>query len=68
MAVPRLGVESELQLLTCTITTATQDPSRVCFSLYIKDGFIYSLSPTLTCKLQESMETSKYLLVERGDE
>ena len=28
--VPRLGVESELQLTACTTATATQDPSRVC--------------------------------------
>ena len=25
-----LGVESELQLLACTIATATQDPSHIC--------------------------------------
>ena len=30
MEVPRLGVELELQLLTYTTATATQDPSRVC--------------------------------------
>ena len=30
MEIPRLGAESELQLLACTIATATQDPSRVC--------------------------------------
>ena len=30
MEVPRLGVESELQLPACTTATATQDPSRVC--------------------------------------
>ena len=28
--VPRLGIESELQLLVYTTATATQDPSRVC--------------------------------------
>ena len=28
--VPRLGVESDLQLLAYTIDTATWDPSRVC--------------------------------------
>ena len=30
MDIPRLGVESELQLLAYTTTTATQDPSHVC--------------------------------------
>ena len=30
MEVPRLGVESELQLLAYTAATATRDPSRVC--------------------------------------
>ena len=30
MEVPRLGVESELQLLAYTTATATRDPSRVC--------------------------------------
>ena len=30
MVVPRLGVELELQLLACTTTTATLDPSQVC--------------------------------------
>ena len=30
MEVPRLGVESELQLPACDIATATQDPSFVC--------------------------------------
>ena len=30
MEVPRLGVESELQLLAYTTTTATPDPSCVC--------------------------------------
>ena len=30
MEVPRLGVESELQLLAYTTATATQDPRRVC--------------------------------------
>ena len=30
MEVPRLGVESELQLLACTTATATQDLSHVC--------------------------------------
>ncbi len=30
MEVPRLGVESELQLPAYTPATATQDPSRVC--------------------------------------
>ena len=30
MKVPRLGVKSELQLLTYTTATETQDPSRVC--------------------------------------
>ena len=30
MEVPRLGVESELHLLPCTIGTATWDPSHVC--------------------------------------
>ena len=30
MEVPRLGVESELQLLACTTAAATQDPSQVC--------------------------------------
>ena len=28
--VPRLGVESELQLLACTTATATWDPSHIC--------------------------------------
>ena len=27
--VPRLGVESELQLLACTTATATQDPNHI---------------------------------------
>ena len=30
MEVPRLGVESELQLLAYTTATATWDPSRIC--------------------------------------
>ena len=30
MAVPRLGVESELQLPTYTTATATRDPSCIC--------------------------------------
>ena len=30
MEVPRLGVESELQLLAYTTATAARDPSRVC--------------------------------------
>ena len=30
MEVPRLGVESELQLLSYTTATATPDPSHVC--------------------------------------
>ena len=30
MEVPRLGLESELQLPACTIATAMQDPSRIC--------------------------------------
>ena len=30
MEVPRLGVESELQLLAYATATATQDPSHVC--------------------------------------
>ena len=30
MEVPRLGVQSELQLLTCTIATATWNPSCLC--------------------------------------
>ena len=30
MEVPRLGVESELQLLACARAIATQDPSHVC--------------------------------------
>ena len=30
MEVPRLGVESELQLLAYTTATATQDPNHVC--------------------------------------
>jgi len=30
MEVPRLGVESELQLLAYTTATAMQDPSRIC--------------------------------------
>ena len=30
MEVPRLGVESELQLLPSPTATATRDPSRVC--------------------------------------
>ena len=30
MEVPRLGINSELQLLTYTTATATWDPSRVC--------------------------------------
>ena len=30
MEVPRLGVESELQLPAYTVATATRDPSRVC--------------------------------------
>ena len=30
MEVPRLGIQSELQLLAYTTATATSDPSRVC--------------------------------------
>ena len=30
MEIPRLGVESELQLAAYTTATATQDPSRIC--------------------------------------
>ena len=30
MDIPRLGVESELQLLAYTTFTATQDPSHIC--------------------------------------
>ena len=30
MEIPRLGVESELQLPAYTTVTATQDPSRIC--------------------------------------
>ena len=30
MEVPRLGVESELQLLAYTTDTATKDPSKLC--------------------------------------
>ena len=30
MEVPRLGVESELQLPVYTTATATKDPSRIC--------------------------------------
>ena len=30
MEVPRLGLQSELQLLVYTTATATQDPSRIC--------------------------------------
>ena len=30
MEAPKLGVELELQLLACTIATATWDPSHVC--------------------------------------
>ena len=34
MDIPRLGVESELQLLAYTTTTATQDPSCICDLLH----------------------------------
>ena len=37
MEVPRLGVESELQLLAYTTATATQDPTRIC-DLYHSSG------------------------------
>ena len=30
MEVPRLGIESELQLLACATATATMDPSSIC--------------------------------------
>ena len=35
MEVPRLGVESELQLLAYTTATATQDPSHITSITYI---------------------------------
>ena len=34
MEVPRLGVESELQLPACTTATATPDPSHICDLLH----------------------------------
>ena len=37
MEVPRLRVESELQLLAYTMATAIQDPSRVC-DLHLSSG------------------------------
>jgi len=44
MEVPRLGVESELQLLAYTITTAMQDPSPVC-NLYHSSWWHWILNP-----------------------
>ena len=44
MKVPRLGVESELELPVYTIATATQDPSCVC-NLYHSSGQRQILNP-----------------------
>ena len=44
MEVPRLGVESELQLPSYTTATATQDPSRVC-DLHHSSGQCRILNP-----------------------
>ena len=47
MTVPRLSVQSELQLLVCTTATATSHPSRVC-DLYHSSWYTYQpdTSPT----------------------
>ena len=60
MEVPRLGVESELQLPACTTATATPDPSPVCERLY----FEKNLSVTLTWTQNSLLVLSKITLRE----
>ena len=59
MAVPRLGVELELQLLAYTIDTATQDPSRVC-NLHHNSWQHHILNPLATSGFKPS---SSWILV-----
>ena len=57
MEFPRLGVESELQLLAYTTATATQDPHCVC-SLHHSSGQCQILNP-----LREARDRTHHLVV-----
>ena len=56
MEVPRLGVESELQLLAYTTATATQDPRHVC-DLYHSSWQCQMLNP-----LREARDQTQVLM------
>ena len=51
MEVPRLGVESELQLLAYVTAIATQDPSHVC-NLYHSLQQRWMLNPVIEARNQ----------------
>ena len=54
MQVPRLGVESELQLLAYATATATWDPSRIC-NLQHSSGQCQILNPLNEARNQTHM-------------
>ena len=56
MEVPRLGVQSELQLLAFTTATATQDPSRVC------DPYHNSCQRRILHPLSEAKDRTRVLM------
>ena len=57
MEVPRLGVESELQLPACTTATATQDPRHVC------DLYHSSRQRRIPNPLNEARDQTRNLMV-----
>ena len=60
MKVPRLGVESELELPAYTTVTATRDPSLIC-NLHCSSWQCRSLNP-----LNEARDETRYLEFPRG--
>ena len=49
MEVPRLGVESELQLLACVTATTTLDPSSIC-DLHHSSWQLQTLNPLIEAR------------------
>jgi len=69
MGVPRVGVESELQLPAYTKTTAIPDPSHVC-ELYHSSWQYQTLNPLSRTRdrTQILMDTSSFLLSHRNSQ
>ena len=62
MEVPRLGVESELQLLACTTATAMQDPSCFCNLCHsLQQHWIFNPSSKARDQTHILMDTSRVL-------